>query len=33
VPLATVPTEPVERFRAGVIGAVQEGWRLAALFG
>lgn len=33
VPLGTVPWEPVERFRAGVIGAVQEGWRLAAYFG
>jgi len=33
VPLASVPQEPVARFRTTVAGAVREGWRLAALFG
>lgn len=33
VPLAAVPTEPVERFRATVADAVADGWRIVALFG
>ena len=33
VPLASVPLERLDGFRASVTGAAREGWRLAALFG
>jgi Ni,Fe-hydrogenase III large subunit len=33
VPLASVPREPVSRFRAWVIDGVRRGWRLIAFFG
>ncbi len=33
VPLAALPDEPVERFRATVVDAVQAGWRIVSLFG
>ncbi|MDE3054900.1 MAG: hypothetical protein KGJ70_13495, partial [Gemmatimonadota bacterium] len=33
VPLGAVPRESVDEFRRTVIEAVQDGWRLAAMFG
>jgi Ni,Fe-hydrogenase III large subunit len=33
IALASVPVEPVERFRESVVGAVGGGWRIASLFG
>jgi Ni,Fe-hydrogenase III large subunit len=33
IPLATVPLEPMARFRDTVVQGVRDGWRLVALFG